>query len=161
MLQDKLIKLCLHQMRCWWFVGNLNNIYMPTSVNSLDFLQDHCMIGAVCFYVHKLCILIACVFYFSATIRILLSGDCWWAERSAKLRPLRWVTWRCLRRHHCRSMYCVFRLGIHMRGKTFAGKSHFMFFVSPVGRGLPLITPMPDLCIRHFVGCVASCKWVH
>jgi hypothetical protein len=121
-------------MRCWWFVGNLNNIYMPTSVNSLDFLQDHCMIGAVCFYVHKLCILIACVFYFSATIRILLSGDCWWAERSAKLRPLRWVTWRCLRRHHCRSMYCVFRLGIHMHGKTFAGKSHFMFFVSPVGR---------------------------
>ena len=75
-------------------------------------LQAHCINDAVYLNAYKLHILIACLFYFSATIQILLSGDCWWAERSAKLRPLRWVAWLCLRQHHSRSIYHVFCLDI-------------------------------------------------
>jgi len=75
-------------------------------------LQAHCINDAVYLYAYKLHILIACLFYFSKTIQILLLGDCWWAEKSAKLRPLRWVVWLCLQQHHCRSIYHVFCLDI-------------------------------------------------
>ena len=135
-------------------------------------LQAHCINDAVYLNAYKLHILIACLFYFSATIQILLSGDCWWAERSAKLRPLRWgrvtmLTATSLQKYlSCILFRHYYKIRSTCMGNLLLASPTLCSLFFPCRKNHaqkrclcfilePLITLMPDLCMRHFVECPA------